>query len=103
MDYSFTTYLMLVRPADEDGKTQTLSPDAVLVVESANCGIGIAEPSDLRWETLWEGDSPFGKGKLNSMHPDVVKALRVDGEVIDIPKKIGKTELRKLLNGSGNG
>jgi len=30
-----------------------------------------------------------------------VKALRVDGEVIDIPKDVRDTELRELLNGTG--
>jgi hypothetical protein len=100
-DYPFTSYLMLVRPADENGTARPLAPDAVLVVESARCGIKHAEPEDISWESIWEGPTPFGIGKLNSMHPRVVKALRVDGKVIDIPKNIGKRELLKLLNGSG--
>ena len=44
-------------------------------------------------------DSPFGVGRLNSRHAKVVKALRADGKVIDIPKDIAKADLRKLLLG----
>ena len=104
LDYPFVTYVMLVRPTPEgpkDGSVvrSSLPPDAVLIVESANCGITCGQPKDLDWNTLWEGASPFGKGKLSSLHPHVVKAIRVDGKVIDIPKTIGKAELRKLLNG----
>jgi hypothetical protein len=100
----FTSYLMLVRPLSKNSETgemksATLANDAVLIVESVDCGIQFAEPRDLLWEDLWEGDSPFGKGKLNSVHPKVVKALRVDGKAIDIPKNITKDKLRKLLEG----
>lgn len=97
----FATYLMLIRP-DRQGPNVAMSlpDDAVLVVESAGCGIGCFEPRDLRWGDLWKGDSPFGIGKLHSRHPDYVRALRVDGEVIDIPKDIDNESLRKLLNGS---
>lgn len=102
--YPFVTYVMLVRPATKDVHTgrlleTPLPDDAVLVVESAHCGIEYGEPRDLAWETLWTGESPFGLGKLNSLHPNVVKAVRVDGKVIDIPKTIGKDQLRKLLEG----
>jgi hypothetical protein len=91
---------MLKRPGAGDGSIDALPSDAVIVVESAQCGVRWAEPRDLPWDELWKGDSPFGKGKLNSLHPDVVKALQADGKVIDIPKTIGKDELRGLLNGS---
>jgi hypothetical protein len=93
--YPYTSYLMLVRPA----KMYPLPSDAILIVESAKSGIKYAEPRDLLWEDLWKGDSPFGIGKLYSLHPKVVKALRVDGKVIDIPKDIDNDSLRKLLQG----
>lgn len=101
----FTSYLMLVRAPVKDSETgemkaPTLATDAVLVVESVDSGVQFAEPRDLPWEDLWKGDSPFGKGKLNSLHPKVVKAIRVDGKVIDIPKDITKEDLRKLLAGT---
>jgi hypothetical protein len=102
-DYRFVSYVMLVRPAKEQNAeraVETALPDAaVLIVESANCGIEYFEPKDLDWDSLWIGDSPFGPGKLNALHPTVVRAIRVDGKVIDIPKEIGKDELKKLLNG----
>ena len=103
--YPYVTYVMLVRPPAKDAETgrlveAALPDDAVLIVESAHCGIRNFEPKDLDWDTLWKGDSPFGPGKLNSLHRDVVKAVRVDGKVIDIPKTISKDKLRKLLNGS---
>lgn len=103
--FPFTSYLMLVRPspassADRDQAMAKLPPDAVLIVESAGCGIKYFEPRDLRWEDLWEGDSPFGEGKLNSLHARVVKAVRVDGKVIDIPKTISREKLKKLLTGT---
>lgn len=102
---SLTSYLMLVRAPVKDSetgemKTPPLASDAVLVVESVDSGVQFAEPRDLPWDDLWKGDSPFGKGKLNSLHPKVVKALRVDGKVIDIPKDITKEDLRKLLAGT---
>lgn len=97
----FATYVMLIRP-DRQGPNGAMSlpDDAVLVVESAGCGIGCFEPKDLHWDDLWKGDSPFGVGKLNSRHADYVRALRVDGEVIEIRKDISKEDLRKLLNGT---
>jgi len=97
----FTSYLMLIRP-DREGPNGAMSlpADAVLVVESVGCEIGCFEPRDLQWDDLWRGDSPFGVGKLNSRHPNYVRALRVDGEVIEIPKDIDSESLRKLLNGS---
>jgi hypothetical protein len=105
--YRFVSYVMLVRPSKDAGggsaaKAQ-LPDDAVLIVESAYSGIEYGEPRDLQWETLWKGDSPFGRGKLNSLHKNVIKGVRVDGKVIDIPKTIGRDELRKLLNGSLGG
>jgi len=101
----YTSYLMLVRPStasstDGDEAMDELPPDAVLIVESAGCGIEYCEPRDLRWEDLWEGESPFGEGKLNSFHPRVVKAVRVDGKVIDIPKTTSREQLKKLLTGT---
>jgi hypothetical protein len=100
-----TSYVMLVRAPVEDPETGMASPallatDAVLVVESIDCGIQFAEPRDLPWEDLWKGDSAFGKSKLNSLHPGVVTALRVDGQVIDVPKDITREDLRKLLRGT---
>lgn len=106
--FPYTSYLMLVRPpvapstiADEPSRE--LPPEAVLIVESAGCGVEYFEPRDLPWENLWEGDSPFGEGKLNSFHPRVVKAVRVDGKVIDIPKSISREKLKKLLSGTVTG
>ncbi len=106
--FPFTSYLMLVRPSkaslgSEGEAMAELPPDAVLVVESAGCGIKYFEPRDLPWEDLWVGDSPFGEGKLNSFHPRVVKAVRVDGKVIDIPKNISREALKKLLSGTVTG
>ena len=103
--YNLASYVMMVRPAVKDPSTGRLAQpalpdDAVLIVESANCGIEYGEPRDLDWDTLWQGDSPFGPGKLNSLHDGVVKAVRVDGKVIDIPKNLPKEKLRKLLSGS---
>ena len=105
-EYTFVSYLMLVRPNREGPdrgcpEKWTLPDDAVIVVESARCGIEFCEPKDLDWNSLWEGESPLGLGKLNSLHPRVVRAVRVDGKVIDIPKTIDKKRLRNLLNGSG--
>jgi hypothetical protein len=91
---------MLKRPETRIGAVDSANPNAVIIVESAYCCVKWAEPRDLLWEDLWKDDSPFGKGKLNSVHPGVVKALRADGTVIDIPKDIGKTELELLLNGT---
>lgn len=102
--YPFTSYLMLVRSDSDDRElAESLPPSAVIIVESASCGIEFAEPRDLMWDGLWEGESPFGKGKLNSFHPRVVKALRKDGRVIDIPKNITNEALRTLLSGRDSG
>jgi hypothetical protein len=103
-EYPFATYVMLVRPVlpSAEGNVAPGSPlpeDAVIVVESANCAIECGEPRDLDWNILWQGDSPFGLGKLNSFHTGIVKAIRLDGKVIDIPKDISNAELRQLLNG----
>jgi hypothetical protein len=92
----YITYLMLVRP----DPTTTLPDDAVIVVESLGCGIRVQEPRDICLDDLLKSDCPFGIGRLNSAHPEVVKALRADGKVIDIPKDINKGRLRKLLLGS---
>lgn len=105
IDYPFASYVMLVR-ADSTGSAEgarnvmPLPDDAVLVVESAGCHIEYGEPRDIDIDSLFKGDSPFGVGKLNSLHPKVVKALRVDGKVIDIPKDISKEDLRRLLAGT---
>lgn len=98
--YPYTSYLVLKRPKTGEGAIDPLPSDAVIVVESVNCGVEWGEPRDLSWEELWKDESPFGKGKLNSLHRGVVKALRVDGKVIDLPKNIGKDDLKRLLNGS---
>ncbi len=103
--YPFVSYVMLVRPPVIDPHTGrpsmvVLPDDAVLFVESAHCDIRYGEPRDLNWETLWVGESPFGPGKLNSLHNGVVKVVRVDGKVSDIPKSIGNAALRKLLEGT---
>ena len=102
--YPFVSYVMLVRPSpgitEGERGTNLLVHDAVLIVESSGCNIEYCEPRDLNWEKLWEGESPFGLGKLNSLHANVVRAVRVDGKVIDIPKEISNDKLRKLLNGS---
>ncbi len=102
--YPYITDVMLVRGKTKDAKAGSsgsapLSSDAVLIVESTNCGIEFGEPRDLNWDDLWKGESPFGKGKLNSLHPDFVRAIRVDGTVIDIPKNISRDRLRALLEG----
>jgi hypothetical protein len=104
-DYPYVSYVMLVRPkastpATEHSEKASLSSKAILIVESVQCGIEYTEPKDLDWNTLWKDDSPFGLGKLHSLHSSVVKAIRADGEVIEIPKSISKDNLRKLLNGS---
>ena len=104
--YPFVSYLMLVRPGMEelnsDGAPFELPDDAVLLVESAGCGIEFGEPKDIEIGSLFEGESPFGLDKLNSFHPKAkaVRAVRVDGKVIDIPKDISKEDLRKLLEGT---
>lgn len=95
-----TSYLMLVRPQPEGAKRTRLPDDAVIVVESAGCGIKWFEPRDISIEELLETDCPFGVGRLNSLHPNVVKALRADGTVIDIPKNATRDEVRALLEGS---
>jgi len=102
--YPFTSYIMLVRPgAHSEGAAKAPPPslpgEAVLIVESAHCDIKYAEPKDLDWDALWQGGSPFGPGKLNSLHPKIVRAVRVDGVVIEIPKTIGRDALRDLLDG----
>lgn len=104
-DYPFVSYVMLVRggPRDADERRRfatALPDDAVLLVESAGCQIECGEPRDIDIESLFNSDSAFGVGKLNSPHPGVVKALRVDGTVIDIRKDISKEDLRMLLSGS---
>jgi hypothetical protein len=99
-DYPYTSYLMLKRSETSTWSVDRLPPDAVIIVESVKCGVAWGEPVDLLWEALWQDESPFGEGKLNSLHHGVVKALRVDGQVIDIPKDIGNEDLKRLLSGS---
>ena len=61
---------------DHSGHGQASLPDeAVLIVESEGCHTQYGEPKDLDLEDLFKGPSPFGIGKLNSLHPGVVKAL----------------------------
>lgn len=105
INYPFVSYVMLVRfdSTESDKGTRQAIPlpdNAVFIVESVGCGIKYGEPKDVDLEDLFEGDSPFGAGKLNSFHPRVVKALRVDGKVISIPKDITKADLRRLLEGT---
>lgn len=97
-DYPFASYLMLVRPEAERA-AQSLSPKAVIVVESAQCRIEYAEPRDIAWASLWEGPSPFGLGKLHSLHPTIVRALCNDGTIIEIPKDLDADRLKLLLEG----
>ncbi len=106
--YPFTSYLMLVRSeqprANDDGtNASAIAEDAVVLVESAHCGVRRYEPKGLDIKTLWQADSPFGKGRLNSDHPNVVMAVRANGEVVSIPKDISKEELKTLLGGELNG
>jgi len=103
VDYPFVSYQLLVRsPSGNDGvKDRIVLPqDAIIIVESTGCGVEFGEPKDIGFESLFQGDSPFGVGKLNSLHPHSVRALRVDGKVVEIPKTISSQALRKLLNGS---
>jgi hypothetical protein len=92
----YISYLMLVRPDPH----AALPDDAVIVVETLGCGVRVQDPRDLALDELLKAKSPFGVGRLNSVHPRVVKALRADGKVIDIPKDISKENLRKLLEGT---
>jgi len=105
LEVTHATYLLLVRPHMRDADANQdvahgLPADAVLIVESIHSGIGFGEPRDLDWDDLWEDDSPFGPGKLHSLHPGVVKAMRVDGKIIDISKRLDKDEVRRLLSGT---
>lgn len=94
-----TSYGMLVRGKDPSSwDPNSLPPTAVLVVESAECGIRFAEPRDLQYEELWKGDSPFGPGKLHSNHR-YVHALRANGQLVLIPKDLSKEDVRLLLDG----
>lgn len=97
-----TSYLMLVRPDRDDGRYDILPEDAVVVVECAGCEVNWLEPKDIELEELFEAPSPFGIGRLNSNHSDVVKAIRVDGTVVDIPKNATKAEVRALLDGASH-
>lgn len=103
VESSDVSYVMLVRSSDPQERhlstSSSLPKRAVLIVESANSGIALAQPRDILWEDLWIGDSPFGPGKLHSMHRDIVKAIRVDGTVIDIPKTLSKDEVKAILSG----
>lgn len=96
-DQPFVSYLMLVRPNQD---MRLLPDDAVLIVETTGCGIQCSEPRDIEIESLFRDGSAFGVGKLNSLHPKFVRAIRVDGKVIDIPKDIAQDDLRDLLMGS---
>ena len=105
LSYPYTSYVMLLRNDSDhldDNKSvhASLPQDAVLIIESTDCRIEYGEPRDIDLASLFENDSPFGVGKLNSHHPSVVRAIRVDGKVIDIPKQIDKASLRQLLAGT---
>jgi len=93
--YEFTSYLMLVGKNGEP----LHGTKAVIVIESAHCGVKWLEPRDCVEETLWTGDSPFGPGRLNSDHPRVVHALRADGKVIEIPKNSTTAAVKRFLHG----
>lgn len=95
-----TSYLMIVRASHDGEPFPELPSDAVLVVESAECGIGLSEPVDIDMDSLWKDSSPYGVGRLHSLHADVIKALRVDGAIIDIPKGLSNDELKRLLEGT---
>jgi|YNPNPStandDraft_1061719.scaffolds.fasta_scaffold37350_2 hypothetical protein len=94
-----TSYVMLVRGKDPRcWDPNTLPRTAVLIVESAGCGIKFPEPRDLLYEDLWKGESPFGPGKLYAGHK-YVHALRVDGAIVLIPQNLPKDKLRLVLDG----
>lgn len=104
----YTSYPMLLRRnaghLNRTTPTPTALPDgAVIIVESVGCKIGFGEARDIDIESLFKGDSPFGVGKLNSFHEGFVRALRLDGKVIKIPKDISKEDLRRLLDGEVEG
>ncbi|MBC8868648.1 MAG: hypothetical protein H8E44_04490 [Planctomycetes bacterium] len=99
IDEQFTSYLMVVR--QQDGvEAMPLPESAIVVVECTGCAVSWWKPEDICINTILEADSPFGTGRLNSGHPDFVKAVRADGEVINIPKDITKNDLRDLLDGT---
>jgi hypothetical protein len=102
---SYTSYLMLdysnyYKNAHRAAGDSSLRDNAVVVVESVGSGIFWHQPRDIDVKSLFNDGSMFGLRKLNSLHPKVVKAIRADGEVIDIPKDITKEDLRKLLLGN---
>jgi hypothetical protein len=92
---SNTSYLMLIHhfPMDD------LPLKAVIIVESAGCGIHWMEPRDLLIDDILTSESPFGIGLLNSHHTDYVWALRKDGKVIQIPKRWSKIKVIRTLEG----
>ncbi len=97
----FASFVMLTRPGED--WQEKLPQNAVLIVESQWSGIRIAEPRDLSIEEVLSEDSPFHPGSLYSAHNGYVRALRVDGEVIEIPTDLLKDELRAVLAGGGPG
>ena len=102
LDYPYTSFVMLLRRS-ADGNTfispNALPPKAVLVIESIDSGIETGEPRDIEIADLFDGNGPFGPGRLNSRHEHHVNAMCVDGSVINIPKNISEDELKKLLAG----
>ncbi|MGL6194380.1 MAG: hypothetical protein ACRC2T_06110 [Thermoguttaceae bacterium] len=90
-----TSFLMLTRG---DTLMKDLPDEAVVVVESVDCGIHWMEPKDLDIETLQNAESPFGIGKLNSYHDGYVYALRKNGEVIKINKDLPKEKVLAILD-----
>ncbi len=97
LDNPFTSFVMLVRPG---GNWQAdLRPKAVLIVESQWSGIHLAEPRDLEIEAVFSAHHPFGVTRLYSAHEGFVRAICMDGSIIEIPTDLSKQELRDVLEG----
>ena len=95
---SDTSYLMLLHSEEN---VSDLPARAVIVVESADCGIHWMEPKDISIETLRKADSPFGQGLLNSYHDDYVNVLCKNGNIVRISKKYSKDKVIAILEGKG--
>ncbi|MDA7980679.1 MAG: DUF1559 domain-containing protein [Pirellulales bacterium] len=101
LGYPYTSFVMLLRRSADNTfiSPNELRPKAVLIVESSDSRIETGEPRDLKVADLFDGNGPFGPGRLNSRHEYHVNAMCVDGSVINIPKTISENELKKLLAG----